>query len=74
MKKKEETLVSTTTTIKLNAEDLMELLHASGITFHSNSHYDISFHVPGGGDWSHQDINISNDDPITVVVSEEEKR
>jgi hypothetical protein len=51
-------------TINLNRQHIIELLKASGVPVALDSC--VCFQVPGGGDYSNTEIEITDDDPIIV--------
>ena len=60
--------VTTTTkmTIKLTAQDILKLLGYDKGT--------VEFHVPGGGDWSNESIEIDSDNPLVVTCTDTETK
>lgn len=68
--KVEELKVTTTTrTVKLTAEDIISQLRARGIEVPLYSTVKVYFTVPGGGDWSGENVDIDKDNPITIIIS-----
>lgn len=58
----------------LTKEDLLPLLKRK-LSIPSDAEVRFFFHVPGGGDWSSEDIDISTNSPIHVEwISKSEKK
>ena len=53
-------------TLSLTADDVVNLLIEKGYLKDSHGNEKVVFHVPGGGDWSHMDVDIDQDNPICV--------
>lgn len=58
------TTVFEQTVVKLDRNDVMKLLANAGIDCPPDAQ--ITVQVPGGGDWSHCDLDISDENPIMV--------
>ncbi len=58
------TVVTKTHTITLNREVIIDLLRKEGIEVGASVEIFVS--VPGGGDWSNTDLDISHSRPVTV--------
>lgn len=65
-----KTAVSTTVTetraIELDEKKVRELLIASGIDIPIEAEVSVWFSIPGGGDWSNTNIDVTNHFPINV--------
>lgn len=51
-------------TVELDYDDLVELMKAKGLQINGDAKFFVK--VPGGGDWSNQDLLIDNDVPLLV--------
>lgn len=63
-------VVKTTTTdyhLTLDKKSIIKMLDNTGITIPPNAV--ITFHVPGGGDWSNSVIDVDEEHPIHVSWS-----
>lgn len=58
----------TNRTIKLNHEDIVDMLRAKGILRAGETVEKVFFAIPGGGDYSNRDMEIDDEDPIHVVT------
>jgi hypothetical protein len=59
--------------VKLGANDLFDMLRRSGVPVpDSATALDLQVYVriPGGGDWSNTDLNISANNPVCVKWTE----
>lgn len=68
IKNKASTCRVITSTISINAEDIQSFLMRAGISIPSDAKVSVKFSVPGGGDWSNTDIEISDENPITITI------
>lgn len=50
--------------VRINGDQLRELLKSAGVLVPPGA--EITFTVPGGGDWSNMSIDIDDEHPITV--------
>ncbi len=64
------TVVTKTHTITLNREVIIDLLRKEGIEVGASVEIFVS--VPGGGDWSNTDLDISASCPLIVRWTESE--
>ncbi len=55
------------TTYTLDGRDILQMLFK---TLPPDSEAEVTFRVPGGGDWSNSTIEIDAECPITVTVTE----
>ena len=71
-KMKIRTTVTKTTakkvTIEVDAVTLIEALRANGVKIPGDAKVYVT--VPGGGDWSHTDLDIDDDAPLTIEYEE----
>lgn len=58
--------------VRIDDRELREFLRARGMNLPANAR--IFFAVPGGGDWSNIDIDISGENPICVEWTTEEQQ
>ena len=63
---KQITQVKKTITLSLTGNDIASMLIAAGYLTESQGREQIKFRVPGGGDWSHMDIDIDSTNPVIV--------
>lgn len=54
-----------TCTLNLSEKALCDLLRAQGIDIPHDA--EVSVYVPGGGDWSHTDLDICEDTPVKIT-------
>lgn len=59
---------TTKTTIKLNGRQIIELLNGS-ITDEIPDNAVVTFSIPGGGDWSNQNLDFKDDSLVTISYS-----
>lgn len=59
--------VVTTTCFSLTGKDIIDLLRARGHTVPDDAN--VSFTIPGGGDWSNTELQISAEYPVEVSFS-----
>lgn len=63
------TITEKTLVYNLTGADLIDLLIERGmLTEAQRSNAQITFEVPGGGNWSNQTIDIDAENPITITV------
>jgi hypothetical protein len=65
-----ETTITRRYRVQVNREALVTLLRHTGIEVPSNAK--ISVHVPGGGDWSHTNLEIDNESPVNITWETDE--
>jgi hypothetical protein len=69
----EKTITTKTSTMKLSGENIITLLKRCKI-IGENASADITFHVPGGGDYSNMKLDIDEENSIHVKSVEEIKK
>lgn len=67
------TLRTRTTTITeqvytLTGADIVDLLIESGILTEAQRKSEVTFRVPGGGDWSNITLDVDADNPVVITV------
>lgn len=67
------TLRTRTTTITeqvytLTGADIIDLLIERGILTEAQRGSEVTFCVPGGGDWSNAVLDVDADNPVTITV------
>ena len=67
-------IVDTTTTISIDKADMVELLKVAGVIDESIlvSDTEVYFTVPGGGDWSNMNADITKTNPVNIVYKKRE--
>ena len=65
------TIVTATKTKTIHTFSRKELLDALGLTDECEiaDDYEVTVTVPGGGDWSNQDLDIDRDTPLVVTIT-----
>ena len=58
-----------TKTLKLDGVDIIELLIKSGMDINQQN-AEVSFDVPGGGDWSNVTLGVDSVTPVVVTYEE----
>lgn len=73
---KEATTIKTTVrqeiTMRLTPDIIIRALENCGITVPDSA--EITVHIPGGGDWSNTDLDISDAHPVIVSWTTEQER
>ncbi len=66
------TSVSTTkiSVYTLDGTDIIALVKNAGVIIPEGARVDVTFRIPGGGDWSNTTLDIDSDNPIHVKVTE----
>ena len=65
------TVDSTKVTVyTLNGQDIRDLLARSGVIFPDSAKIEIQFDVPGGGNYGNVTLDIDNENPVVVKVTE----
>lgn len=59
---------------ELSGTEIVNLLKRTGITIPDSAKVDVYVSVPGGGDWSNQDLEIDTDCPVKVTIQVETTR
>lgn len=54
--------------ISLTGQDIINLLFAKAGEMLKFDESSVKFHVPGGGDYSNMDLDITEEDPIVVTI------
>jgi hypothetical protein len=72
-----ETVTTRERTVRLTGSDIVELLKqelkAQGVKGIPTGEVSVTFQVPGGGDWSHSQIDIDESCPVVVRWTEKEE-
>jgi hypothetical protein len=58
--------------IELDRKLLVRVLRHAKIVFPDNAQ--IAIRVPGGGDWSHTDLDVGRESPLFIAWEEEDSR
>ena len=53
--------------VRLDGQRIYDMLQGAGYLLSTASDFKVYFSVPGGGDWSNQDIEIDKDCPVIVT-------
>lgn len=67
-----KTEINETRQIKISGSDLLEMLRlyiktkGYDLKIPTHGNIGVSVYVPGGGDWSHQDLEINDENVVTV--------
>lgn len=71
MPKTATTTISTEHVLTLNKHELLEALRDGGCSIPANC--EITVRVPGGGDWSNTNLDISANSPICITWKTEKR-